>query len=277
MIAEIARHAVAQHCLFGGEIEVHVREPWLRVVVERSESEDGFRQDVALDLVRAAEDRRLAHVEIGVGDADCARHGDRVGSRACAVARMTRSEACDPSASSASSLSRCWISVPLILSMRLDAGPLPALSAARIRSSVYSRAVSSISTSVILRLKMVVGKRRPASPIAAASLRSLPRATFERATARCRCARARAGSWRRSSPCSPRRCVLDRHLTFSSQTSLTSWAPSSVMIGRTVTPGLFMSISRKLMPACLAPTDPCGPGRSPSRRAGPASSRSSGR
>ena len=40
-------------------------------------------------------------------------------------------------------------------------------------------------------------------------------------------------------------------LTFSSQTSLTSWAPSSVMIGRTVTPGLLMSMSRKLMPACL--------------------------
>ena len=39
--------------------------------------------------------------------------------------------------------------------------------------------------------------------------------------------------------------------TFSSQTSLTSWAPSSVMIGRTVTPGLRMSISRKLMPDCL--------------------------
>ena len=33
--------------------------------------------------------------------------------------------------------------------------------------------------------------------------------------------------------------------TFSSQTSLTSWPPSSVMIGRTVTPGRFMSIEQE--------------------------------
>ncbi|MNC93250.1 hypothetical protein D3C83_98340 [compost metagenome] len=38
-------------------------------------------------------------------------------------------------------------------------------------------------------------------------------------------------------------------LTFSSQTSLTSCSPPSVMIGRTVMPGVFMSISRKEMPS----------------------------
>ena len=39
-------------------------------------------------------------------------------------------------------------------------------------------------------------------------------------------------------------------LTFSSQTSFTSCAPSIVMIGRTVMPGVFMSMSRNEMPCC---------------------------
>ena len=38
--------------------------------------------------------------------------------------------------------------------------------------------------------------------------------------------------------------------TFSNQTSLTSCSPPSVMIGRTVIPGDFMSIRRKLIPSC---------------------------
>ncbi|MDT4874491.1 hypothetical protein FQZ97_1097960 [compost metagenome] len=38
--------------------------------------------------------------------------------------------------------------------------------------------------------------------------------------------------------------------TLSKNTSLTSWSPSRVMIGRTLMPGVFMSISRKLMPRC---------------------------
>ncbi len=38
--------------------------------------------------------------------------------------------------------------------------------------------------------------------------------------------------------------------TLSKNTSLTSWSPSRVMIGRTLMPGVRMSISRKLMPRC---------------------------
>ncbi|MNR08492.1 hypothetical protein D3C85_1246530 [compost metagenome] len=38
--------------------------------------------------------------------------------------------------------------------------------------------------------------------------------------------------------------------TLSKNTSLTSCSPSRVMIGRTVMPGDFMSINRKLMPRC---------------------------
>ena len=38
--------------------------------------------------------------------------------------------------------------------------------------------------------------------------------------------------------------------TSSRKTSLTSCRPSIVMIGRTVTPGVFMSISSIVMPAC---------------------------
>ena len=45
--------------------------------------------------------------------------------------------------------------------------------------------------------------------------------------------------------------VLHRHPTLSKKTSLTSWSSSSMMIGRTVMPGVFMSISRKEMPSCL--------------------------
>ena len=37
----------------------------------------------------------------------------------------------------------------------------------------------------------------------------------------------------------------------SNQTSFTSWLPSSSVIGRTVTPGLFMSISKNEMPVCF--------------------------
>ena len=40
-------------------------------------------------------------------------------------------------------------------------------------------------------------------------------------------------------------------LTSSKNTSLTSWPPSMVRIGRTVMPGVFMSISRKEMPSCF--------------------------
>ena len=42
--------------------------------------------------------------------------------------------------------------------------------------------------------------------------------------------------------------------TFSNQTSFTSCSPSSMMIGRTVMPGVFMLISRKLMPSCWRPS-----------------------
>ena len=45
--------------------------------------------------------------------------------------------------------------------------------------------------------------------------------------------------------------VLGRHLTSSKNTSLTSWPPSMVWIGRTVMPGVFMSIRRKEMPSCF--------------------------
>ena len=39
--------------------------------------------------------------------------------------------------------------------------------------------------------------------------------------------------------------------TSSKNTSLTSWLPSMVWIGRTVMPGVFMSISRNVMPSCF--------------------------
>ncbi len=42
--------------------------------------------------------------------------------------------------------------------------------------------------------------------------------------------------------------------TSSNQTSLTSWTPSSVMMGWTLTPGVFMSMSRNEMPACALPS-----------------------
>ena len=42
--------------------------------------------------------------------------------------------------------------------------------------------------------------------------------------------------------------------TFSNKTSFTSCSPPSVMIGRTVMPGVFMSISRKQMPSCAWPS-----------------------
>ena len=44
-------------------------------------------------------------------------------------------------------------------------------------------------------------------------------------------------------------------LTLSKNTSLVSWWPSIVMIGRTVRPGVFMSISRYVMPCCFLPFD----------------------
>src|SRR6185312_12570567 len=50
-------HAVAQHLLVVGEIEVHGSAP-----------EHGLGDDVALDLVRSAVDRRLAHVEVRAGE-----------------------------------------------------------------------------------------------------------------------------------------------------------------------------------------------------------------
>ena len=39
-------------------------------------------------------------------------------------------------------------------------------------------------------------------------------------------------------------------LTLSKKTSFTSWPPSAMMMGFTVMPGVFMSISRKEMPSC---------------------------
>ena len=42
-------------------------------------------------------------------------------------------------------------------------------------------------------------------------------------------------------------------LTSSNQTSFTSWPPSSMVMGRTVTPGVLMSMSRKEMPAWALP------------------------
>jgi hypothetical protein len=39
-------------------------------------------------------------------------------------------------------------------------------------------------------------------------------------------------------------------LTLSKNTSFTSWPPSAMMIGFTVMPGVFMSISRNEMPSC---------------------------
>ena len=39
--------------------------------------------------------------------------------------------------------------------------------------------------------------------------------------------------------------------TSSKNTSLTSWLPSMVWIGRTVTPGVFMSTRMKVMPSCF--------------------------
>ena len=42
--------------------------------------------------------------------------------------------------------------------------------------------------------------------------------------------------------------------TSSKKTSLTSGSPSSSTIGLTVMPGLFMSISRKLIPVCGLPS-----------------------
>ncbi len=45
--------------------------------------------------------------------------------------------------------------------------------------------------------------------------------------------------------------IFDGHPTSSKNTSLTSWPPSMVWIGRTVTPGVFMSIRMKEMPSCF--------------------------
>ena len=42
--------------------------------------------------------------------------------------------------------------------------------------------------------------------------------------------------------------------TLSNHTSLTSASPSNSTMGRTLTPGLFMSISKKLMPVCGLPS-----------------------
>ena len=64
--------------------------------------------------------------------------------------------------------------------------------------------------------------------------------------------------------------VGDRHLhVVEEHRRSRAWAPSSMMIGRTVMPGVFMSISRKEMPSCgLRLGDRCAPGRRSSRPSG---------
>ena len=74
---------------------------------------------------------------------------------------------------------------------------------------------------------------------------------WSRRRRRWRCARAPAATWRRSSPCPARRSRLATGTrTSSKKTSFRLCSPSIEMIGLMRMPGVFMSMSRKLMPSC---------------------------
>ena len=117
----------------------------------------------------------------------------------------------------------------------------PLASCASVRSSVNSSADRSISSSAILRAKSSVSTSgSPSIGFGACRSPSAARrgALGARDAGNAPSVRARAGIWRRSSPCSLRRCGFSTGtFTLSKKTSFTSCAPSSTMIGFTVMPG----------------------------------------
>ncbi|MOA19089.1 hypothetical protein D3C78_1394440 [compost metagenome] len=148
----------------------------------------------------------------------------------------------------------CWrSSVPLIFRNELSApGTPPSLAAARVLRLLISAAITCISRSAICAAN------------SGSSISGLPSRTSSLAT---------FFSWFsmalvRPMAAMPVRSWVSRYLaqvqpwfswptrfstgtrTLSKNTSLTSCSPSRVMIGRTVMPGVFMSISRKEMPRC---------------------------
>ncbi|MCY1443662.1 hypothetical protein D9M71_600880 [compost metagenome] len=154
--------------------------------------------------------------------------------------------------------SRCvsaWrISVPLTLRIELSAPvPPPSRAAARMRRLLISVAISCISTSAICA-------RNSGSSISGVPFFSSRPAMALSCLSNC---------LEKPMPARPVRSWVSRYLaqvqpsfslptrlatgtrTSSKNTSLTSCSPSRVMIGRTLTPGDFMSISRKEMPRCI--------------------------
>ena len=102
-----------------------------------------------------------------------------------------------------------------------------------------------------LHLQVDVGDLLGERRIVADRAQHARRRAWTPAPRRCPAARWRAGTWRRSSPRSPCRSGWRPGPSHCRGTRRSrAWAPSSMMIGRTVTPGVFMSISRKEMPSC---------------------------
>ena len=131
-------------------------------------------------------------------------------------------------------------------------GALPSPASIRARSSVYSRAVSSISVSATERMK------------SASSASSVPPTRWLRAMSFSRARRA-FDSARRAMPkrsCPSRNLayvqpLFSSPMRFSTGTStsvrwtvLISRPPSMVVMGRTSTPGACMSMSKKEIPSC---------------------------
>ncbi len=122
----------------------------------------------------------------------------------------------------------------------------------RKRRLVISSAISSTSTRVSRSRKRASSSSGLPSFVwcAASSFSRGQLALGLRRCARCSCARGRAGTWPPSSPCPPRAPgSRPAPSTSSKNTSFTSWPPSIRMSGRTVMPGVFMSISRNEMPS----------------------------
>ena len=210
--------------------------------------------DVFLNFVGAAEDRQLAEIEV--------MPGERRGPSSAVTARA----ACPPS--QIGSVERQRIRADRLASsaseLLLDFGALhlqhASFRAAARRCRPTARAARVISQRHQFDFQFGDAPRKRGSsssglPFSSAWRRCLEVVAARASTRRCRrywCVRGRAGTWRKSSPCSLRRPGFPAGtLTLSKNTSLTSCSPSSIMIGRTAMPGVFMSISKKLMPSCF--------------------------
>ena len=148
---------------------------------------------------------------------------------------------------------RCWISEPRILRPETSGpGWPPCAICDRTRSSVNSSAVTWISRSAIFSAKLwfsISGLPLSCSARAMSFSASTPRLDCGTAAMPSRSLASRNLAQVQPSFSLPTRFSTGT-FTLSKKTSFTSWPPSAMMIGFTVMPGVFMSISRNEMPSC---------------------------